>query len=279
MYQPKYIPKLESKTDTISDMRFGITHTKSFIDINSQSIDPLHIHGYMEIFFNVSKDVSFFVNDTLYRVGRYDAVVSTNNDVHMCVYNSSDTHEYFCLWIDADFDLPLFSFIKRENARPLISFNEQDGKKMLSALLSLEKLYKDNADKAELTIGLYRILMQLNDSETQTNLEVSLPEAMQSIIDDIRDNCDNIYSVNDILEKHFISSATLTRWFRSYLRISPHEYLESQKLARALDLLLKGVSVTEACMQTGFSDTSYFIVRFKKKFGETPMRYAKKFKQ
>ena len=277
MYQPKYLPKLNSKTDPISDMRFGITHSNSFININSQTIDPLHIHGYMEIFFNVSKEVSFFVNDTLYRVGRYDAVVSTNKDVHMCVYNSSDTYEYFCLWIDADFDLPLFSFIKRENACPLISFNEQDGKKMLSYLLSLEKLYNENSDKTALTISLFQILMLFNDTEAQTKLEVSLPDAMQDIIDDIRENCNYIYSVNDILKNHFISSATLTRWFRTYLHISPHEYLESQKLARALEMLLKGASVTEACMQSGFSDTSYFIVRFKKKFGEPPMRYVKIF--
>ena len=278
MYQPKYLPNLDSKVDSISDMRFGITHTKSFIDCHSQNIDPLHMHGYMEIFFNVGKDVSFFVNDTLYHVGRYDAVVSTNNDVHMCVYNSSDTHEYFCLWIDADFNLPLFSFIKRESSCPLVTFGEHEGQKMLSCLLSLKNLSETNSDMAELTLNLYRILMQFNDANTRSKLKVTLPETMQGIIDDIRENCEYIDSVNDILKNHFISSATLTRWFRKYLHISPHEYLESQKLARALDALLNGASVTESCLKSGFTDVSYFIVRFKKKFGETPMPYVKKFK-
>ena len=278
MYQPKYLPELSRCAEAMSDMRFGITYTNTFIDRNSSDIDPLHIHGYLEIFFNVSKDVSFFVNDTLYRVSRYDAVVSKVNDVHMCVYNSSDEYEYFCLWIDADFTSPMFSFLKHRNTLPLLSFKEQEGERVIAALNSLWKLYRAESDRVELTLGLYRVLMLMNEIDCEESFKITLPKEMQNIIDDIRENCEYIYSVNDILKNHFVSSSTLSRWFRTYLCTSPHEYLESQKLARALELLLKGASVTEACMKAGFSDSSHFIVRFKRKFGETPMRYVKKFK-
>ena len=87
-----------------------------------------------------------------------------------------------------------------------------------------------------------------------------------------------VRSVNDILTSHFVSSATLTRWFRKYLHSSPREYLESVKLANAAVLLSNGHSVTDACMRSGFSDCSHFIVLFKKKFGETPLKYKKKVK-
>ncbi|MBP3591363.1 MAG: AraC family transcriptional regulator [Clostridia bacterium] len=43
-----------------------------------------------------------------------------------------------------------------------------------------------------------------------------------------------------------------------------------------LELLKKDASVTEACTAAGFSDCSHFIVLFKKKFGETPLKYKKR---
>ena len=105
-----------------------------------------------------------------------------------------------------------------------------------------------------------------------------IPEAFQKILDDIHGHFSEIRSVGDVLASHFVSSATLTRWFRKYLHTSPREYLESVRLSNAAVLLLKGHSVTDACMRSGFSDCSHFIVLFKKKFGETPLKYKKKVK-
>ena len=49
--------------------------------------------------------------------------------------------------------------------------------------------------------------------------------------------------------------------------------IEAKKLSASAEMLSRGTSVTEACMKCGFSDCSYFISLFKKKFGQTPLQY------
>lgn len=61
--------------------------------------------------------------------------------------------------------------------------------------------------------------------------------------------------------------------FRRYTGKSIHNYLTQRRLEHARRLLQNGVSVTEACYQSGFSDCSGFITLFKKHFGITPGKY------
>jgi AraC-like DNA-binding protein len=102
-----------------------------------------------------------------------------------------------------------------------------------------------------------------------------IPKALEEILDDIQKNFATIHNINSILSSHYVSSTTLNRWFRQYIHSSPREYLESVRLSNALNMLLDGATVTEACLNCGFSDCSHFIILFKKKFGLTPKKYIK----
>ena len=82
-----------------------------------------------------------------------------------------------------------------------------------------------------------------------------------------------IQHIKDVYDRIYISPATLNRWFRKYIHLSPREFLESKKLAYAKQLLNQGYTVTEASIHSGFADSSYFIAVFKKKFGVTPRAY------
>lgn len=123
---------------------------------------------------------------------------------------------------------------------------------------------------------LLEILTILKKKTLHAGGQAHIPEPLRHALNDIHANFADIRTVGDILSSHFVSSATLTRWFRKYLRTSPKEYLESVKLSNAAALLANGYSVTQACMRSGFSDCSRFIVLFKKKFGTTPLKYKKR---
>ena len=99
---------------------------------------------------------------------------------------------------------------------------------------------------------------------------------LQDILNDIHINFAEIHHINQLTDRYFVSHATLSRWFRKYLHTSPREYLESKKLAHAVKLLDSGATVTEACINSGFPCCSHFIGLFKKKFGETPLKYKKR---
>ena len=119
-------------------------------------------------------------------------------------------------------------------------------------------------------------VLALLESPRDAGAEISLPVPMQNILDDIHRRLDQLHTVNEICAAHFVSPATLNRWFRKYMHLSPREYLESRKLSYAAACLSAGETVTDACSKAGFSDCSHFIALFKKKFGETPLKYKKR---
>ncbi len=276
MYKPKYLPMLKENSVSLSDANFTIVHFNKYRPYDTDEADPLHVHPYLEIFLNISSDVSFLINNNLYPVPIGSAVISRPDNVHMGIFHKSATHEYMCIWIDADFASPIFSFINKDNFTPLFSFDEETKKQLISLAFSLLDACKSNASQLKKTCYLLRILSIFENKQTTYIKELHIPEPLQKILDDIQNNFSQIGNVNDILNAHFVSSATLTRWFRKYLHSSPREYLESVRLSNASLLLKKGFTVTEACMRSGFSDCSRFIVLFKKKFGETPFKYKTK---
>ena len=279
MYEPKNLPHLSVTALLPSKLRYGISYCNQYglekdkRPTSNYEADPLHVHEYLEIFFNLSSDVSFLVNNRLFFVKAGQAVFTRPNDIHMAVFHQSTMREHICLWIDADLSSPLFDFLRKENFSPLFSFDEKDEQQLKMLLFSLQKASLGDLSPLEATACLLRILTFFEKNDGQAIKESAMPAPLRKILDDINKNLPNIHSVNDILRTHFISPATLTRWFRKYMHSSPHEYLESLRLSLAATMLSNGATVTGACMASGFSDCSHFIVLFKKKFGLTPLKY------
>ena len=275
MFEPKYKPELNESIKPFSGMRFFVRYINEYISIDDPGADPLHIHNYIEIFLNVSSDISFLVNNNLYRVPIGDAIVSRPGDIHMGVFNTSSEQGHVCIWIDADIASPIFAFLTKQDFCPLFSFDEKTKKELNTLVFSLLSLCDSGGSELEKTSCLLRILTVFEKKTLNSTSKAYVPQMLQGVLDDIHENFSTIRNVNDILAAHFVSSSTLTRWFRTYLHSSPREYLESVRLSNAAILLSGGHSVTDACMSSGFSDCSHFIVLFKKKFGETPAKYKK----
>lgn len=277
MFEAVNKPLVDHQSLNIPDFKFGIIHCREFVDPNAPTVDPLHIHEQLEIFFNISADASFLVNDKIYPTSPFDVVVSCPHDVHVCIFNRPAIHEHFCLWIDGNFDSPMLDFLKRDSFYPLFSLDDKTKKQLRELFFSLHFAAENGSSALEQTALVLSILSILASSNGNADATSALPSQLQTIIDDIYENLSTINTVNEICQKHFVSSSTLTRWFRTYMHTSPHEYLQSQKCSHAARLLATGSNVTDACMRSGFSDCSHFIVLFKRKFGQTPLQYKRKF--
>jgi AraC-like DNA-binding protein len=66
---------------------------------------------------------------------------------------------------------------------------------------------------------------------------------------------------------------TIERLFVSETRMTVGEWRRRLRLLRAVQLLAKGESVTNAALDAGYSSVSAFIAVFRKAFGTTPGRY------
>ncbi len=278
MYKPTFIPVLDQELSLLSNTRFGIIHKSNYVESDNPSIEQLHIHGYLEIFFNISSDVSFLVNNNLYPVNHGNVIVSCANDIHMCIYNRTRVHEYYCLWIDCAENPQLTEIFSKEGHSPLLCFEPLTFDRLNDTLFSLTAACENNAGELEKASLLLQVLVLLEKESKVQESVCQIPESFRNILDYINVNSASIHCISDILENFFISASTLNRLFRRYTHLSARKYLESKKLSHAAKLLSGGETVTNACMASGFSDCSHFIRLFKKTFGETPFKYKQRFK-
>lgn len=72
-----------------------------------------------------------------------------------------------------------------------------------------------------------------------------------------------------------MSPAHFTREFRTAYGETPHAYLMTRRIERAMVLLHGGATVTEACMAVGCSSLGSFSSSFTRLVGETPSSYRK----
>lgn len=68
-----------------------------------------------------------------------------------------------------------------------------------------------------------------------------------------------------------MSEANFRRLFREYMGMSPIEYRNDIRLTSAKNKLQSGeYNVSEAAYESGFTNLSFFIRLYKKKYGHTP---------
>ena len=277
MYEPKNPPRLGEQIPPLPWLRYGITNPCAMVRPEDPESEPLHIHEFYEIFFNVAGEVSFLINNRLYPVRPGEAVVSCPNQPHVCIYHHACRQEHFCLWLEWDTGEVPYAFLRRRDRLPHFSFGEASAEvERLLRLLYTMTLRSKEEDSLRRNLCLLELFQLFSDTERHEPHSMAIPENLQRILDGIESDFAELHHVKDLSERYFVSTATLNRWFRKYLHTSPREFLESKKISHAAALLSAGATVTEACMRSGFSDCSHFIVLFKKRFGVTPLGYRRR---
>lgn len=72
-----------------------------------------------------------------------------------------------------------------------------------------------------------------------------------------------------------VSQFHLLRVFRTCFGETPHEYVSRLRIERSKELLRSGHSVTDACLEVGFTGLGSFSSRFKSLVGVPPSEYAR----
>lgn len=93
----------------------------------------------------------------------------------------------------------------------------------------------------------------------------------------IQTNYNTELTIGNISEKFGVSSRTFLRNWKRNNQGTPHSHLSELRLNEAKRLLEETtLQIADIAERVGFNDYSYFIQCFRKKYGETPLRYRKK---
>lgn len=117
---------------------------------------------------------------------------------------------------------------------------------------------------------LYRLLWQIDEGYSKIPTKY---KKLQAALSEIAEHWDQNESVAYYADLCSMSETNFRRLFREYTGMSPIGYRNDIRLQNARGMLGSGeYNVSDAAAASGFSNLSFFIRLYKKKFGHTPKK-------
>ena len=268
MKSAKYVYSVENVSDF--EMRYYFSNSA---DEEQAKIYPHHVHDRLEFYVLLEGDVSFAVESTVYKLKAGDVVITKPNEMHNCILEKNSVHKHACFWFDSTSAFWFGDFLSRDFGKDnVISPDSKSKKRLLEIYKEIEEL-SNTQDKRRRYLLALEMLEILRKFLKEENTEKILPINLKNVLDYVDKNFNNIKNLTEITNKFYISQSTLNRMFKKHLKTTPKSYLETKRLAYSRRLLRQGVSVYNACMESGFSDYSNYIRLFKSRFNITPKQY------
>jgi AraC-like DNA-binding protein len=105
-------------------------------------------------------------------------------------------------------------------------------------------------------------------------------EAMENVLQYIRENINEPITIEQLAEIACMSQAAFFRAFKEYSNMSPIDYINRERINSAKQQLINfSKSVTDICYELGYNHMTYFIRVFKKYEGITPKQFQKQFQK
>jgi AraC-like DNA-binding protein len=93
----------------------------------------------------------------------------------------------------------------------------------------------------------------------------------------LRESREPVLTIEQLAREVHISPFHFIRQFEAVFGVTPHQYRIGSRLELAKQLLARGEhSVTDVCMEVGFSSLGSFSTLFAQRVGETPSAYRRR---
>ena len=257
-----------------------------------------HFHQTYEVIILLSDGGSFFVNNTIYPIKRGSLFVFNSMDLHRSsgtpdsAYNFCTVHFYpdFISDIVSDTNIDLMACYhnREKDFNHSILLDNQQLNKFLDLVnkgyyynnLSENNYGKEIYEK----ISLIEILLFVNNLFRNSPLDSSLDIQHSSefskilpIINYIQKNLTEELTLDDLSNQFFINKFYLSHLFKETTGFTIKEFIISNRIIEARQLLKKNNTVQQVGEMVGFNNNSHFIRTFKKMVGMSPKQYAQKY--
>jgi AraC-like DNA-binding protein len=135
-------------------------------------------------------------------------------------------------------------------------------------LLNLLEVFQILATSDEIT--------ELNEQDTSIKLFMDDKIRIGAVYKYIHESYDNKPDVNTAAANVHLSTAAFCRYFKKQTKMTFTDFVNQYRITQAKTLLLKDLSVSEACYEVGFESLSHFNKLFNKLTGENPSVFKKR---
>ena len=252
-----------------------------------------HIHPAIEMIYILNGEylVSIDNNETLAEGG--NLLFFRANTIHSIRLIGDDPGSYYVLKINPSLLFHIFPgkdqmrmtspfLLKTPSDRSLFVGAEIPQRfkdvfsQMIDAMSSNESLFFAK-ERALASILLLEVLTSmLPDCKNNSEITAKNISLIYECIDHINKNYASDITAEECADILHISYSYFARLFKTVMGQTFREYLVSVRLAKARSILLStSISVTDVALSCGYTNLSYFVAEYKKKFGITPKQARK----
>ena len=270
------------KFDTRQHMLRNDFEAFYYSDDDMHGVAP-HRHGFYEMLFFLEGDVTYMIDGTPYPLLPGDLLIVPSNTSHYPVFGGTKRYRRVVLWLTEDFvrsleegETLLDCLPPPDSSGYFFRFPSADGNRLLERAVALAEEFSYDRPFGgtmatllanELLIQIHRLrLSALQGRETDSASE----HLVKDVVRFINENLARELTLDYIADHFFISKFYLSRVFKRYMDITPHNYITQRRLALAKQLLFDGMSPTEIHRRCGYADYSSFYRAFREHYGFSP---------
>ncbi len=244
----------------------------------------IHYHGCYEIYYFVSGDVDYHVEGRVYHLTPNSLILLSPYVFHGPLVNSDVEYIRYSVYFTQE------DIVAEHRALLLSAFpNGHKG--------SAKEEFYENTELFDLHI-FFRHLFQSRE-ESESGQTPYYPIFLEALLAQITRMCwklspstaalyssNNVSSIIDYLNEHltepitldglakqfYISKYYMNRVFKKAVGTTVIDYLIYKRVSRAKQLILSGLTASDAAMQCGFQDYSSFYRAYTKKMGCSPRK-------
>ena len=228
-----------------------------------------HWHEGVELLLGVEGETQVLQDGAPCAFGKDEIAVISSDKLHV-FSGLSPRCLYYCLILSREFlenhGLPVagveFAPVVRD-AQALKAFSE-----IIREMTAQAPYYKSAV--LGLTLQLYALLLRGHQADARTS-SPRQPQTVMALISYLREHLADDDAIGDACRAVGISRYTVCRLFKSYVNMSPVNFLNTLRCNEARGLLLMGkCNVSEAARRCGIENLSYFSRLYKRHVGILP---------
>lgn len=245
-----------------------------------------HFHDHYEIYYLLSGERFYFIQDRTHLVNRGELVLVNKRLLHKTISTGMPDHERILVSFDdaflgtVDVDGPSLTGIFQSDS-PLLRFHPQDQSLVETILIRMvQEFHSTNVHRfTYLRALLVQLLIQCTRAEQKVGQIEQLPSIHQKIrevIAWIADSYAEPLTLTSVADKFGFSPAYMSRSFKQATGFTFVEYMSNIRVKEAQRLLREtNMKVIHIAEETGFQNVAHFGRVFKQISRCPPLEYRK----
>ncbi|MEZ7197881.1 AraC family transcriptional regulator [Pseudodesulfovibrio karagichevae] len=270
------------KTPTNLEVRFWRDPDLLGVEVRRSSYHEeafrVHVHDAFSIGFIEQGRTTFDLEGAAHRAATGQIVFIGPHLAHACNPDPDSNMAYTMFYIDPALLLAVARELFGPDARPP-RFPEPvvDDPRLVERLRALQQAIADEADRLEreslLVQALAEAITRHGEPGPAREVHSGGRDAVRAVRAYLTDHLAEKVSLDELAEAAGLSRYHLLRVFQAATGLPPHAYQNQLRVDQGKRLLAQGMPVSQAALETGFTDQSHFTRVFRQYTGATPGQY------